>query len=284
MLTARRAQAATESNFRAAIEVIPAGIVIFDGASQAISFVNPAAAALIDKSPLHPDWQRLTGAVVGASEPLPHQRIQSVNVAFSRPGGQVISLRVSLCDITWEGRKKRLLAFTDVSKIRDAELQVMQAAKLAMLGEMATAIAHETNQPLAVIKMAAANAMRIVKNGAAGGALLATKLKRISDQVDRVKRITDQVRRYGRLASLQQEPFRLREAIALAAGFVAEQYRAAGIALDIDLDLTPDLSVVGEQVMFEQVVVNILVNARDAFTRRLARETPAGRPHSWFRH
>jgi C4-dicarboxylate-specific signal transduction histidine kinase len=151
-----------------------------------------------------------------------------------------------------------------VSKTRDAELQVMEAAKLAMLGEMATAIAHETNQPLAVIKMAVANAERLVANGADSDAVSA-KLTRISDQVDRIKRITDQVRRYGRMASRQEEPFDLSDAIGLAIGFVAEQYRGAGIRLKIDLDLPPALAVAGEQTMFEQVIVNLLVNARDAF-------------------
>jgi C4-dicarboxylate-specific signal transduction histidine kinase len=178
-----------------------------------------------------------------------------------------MSLRGSLCDILWEGQHRQLLALADISKTRDAELQVMQAAKLATLGEMATAIAHETNQPLAVIKMAVANAERLVANGADGDAVTA-KLTRISDQVDRIKRITDQVRRYGRMASRQEEPFDLHNAIGLAIGFVAEQYRAAGIRLKIDLDLPPALTVAGEQTMFEQVIVNILVNARDAFESR----------------
>jgi C4-dicarboxylate-specific signal transduction histidine kinase len=139
----------------------------------------------------------------------------------------------------------------------------MQSAKLATLGEMATAIAHETNQPLAVIKMAVANARRLILAGVVGDALLA-KLARIDGQVDRVKTITDQIRRYGRPASRQQEPFGVEKALTLAIGFVAEQYRAAGIRLDIQLDLPDELRISGEQTMFEQVIVNLLINARDA--------------------
>jgi C4-dicarboxylate-specific signal transduction histidine kinase len=67
------------------------------------------------------------------------------------------------------------------------------------------------------------------------------------------------------MASRQEEPFDLHDAIGLAIGFVAEQYRAAGIPLKIDLDLPPALAVAGEQTMFEQVIVNLLVNGRDAF-------------------
>ncbi|MBZ8131763.1 ATP-binding protein [Afifella sp. IM 167] len=267
VLAARRAQAVVESNFRAAIESMPSVIVIFDPVVQRVSFVNKHAAELIDPSPHHPAWQRLISAALDSGKEVPGQSAVAVNLAFSRPDGLISSLRGSFYDVTWEGRTQRLLALADVTKIRDAELQVMQAAKLATLGEMATAIAHEANQPLAVIRMAVTNAKRLYENGEVGEALNA-KLTRISDQVERVKRITDQVRRYGRMGSSIQEPFVLKEAIGLAISFVAEQYRAAGLRLDIDVDLPLDLNVVGEQTMFEQVIVNLLVNARDACESR----------------
>lgn len=264
VLIARREQAATESNFRSAIEAMPVAVVIFDPVADNLSFVNPAARNLLDASSSEDDLKRLAKAALDASKAAVPGPARAVDIAFSLPGGTIMSLRGSVCDIAWEGRRQRLLALADVSKIRDAELQVMQAAKLATLGEMATAIAHETNQPLAVIKMAVANAKRLIAAGAPGDAV-AEKLTRIGDQVDRVKRITDQVRRYGRPASQLQEPFPLQNAIGLAIGFVAEQYRAAGIGLEINLDLAPELLVAGEQTMFEQVIVNILVNAHDAF-------------------
>lgn len=260
ILGARRAVAESNSNFRAAIEAMPAAIVIFDPRTRGVSFVNPAASALVDPSPNHPEWQRLIRAATKNAA----AASTAVNIAFARANGAIISLSGSLCDIQWEGRSHRLLAVTDISKIRDAELQLMQSSKLATLGEMATAIAHETNQPLAVIKMAVANARRLISAGVIGDALLA-KLARIDGQVDRVKTITDQIRRYGRPASRQREQFPVQEAITLAIGFVAEQYRASGIRLEIDLDIPSNVTIAGEQTMFEQVIVNILVNARDAF-------------------
>jgi C4-dicarboxylate-specific signal transduction histidine kinase len=172
----------------------------------------------------------------------------------------------------WEGRQQALFAFADTTQIRAAELQVMQSAKLATLGEMASAIAHELNQPLAVIKMASTNARRLVESGAPQDAVVA-KLERIEGQIDRAKRITDQVRRYARTPSSIDTTFPLRSAIELAAGFVSEQLRAAGIRLDLDLHLPSELVVGGEQTMFEQTIVNLLVNARDAFD---GKEFPEG--------
>jgi signal transduction histidine kinase len=264
MLAARAEAAAMESNLRAAIEAMPASIVIMDPKDDSISFLNSTAAKLVDPSPDHPEWQRLIRAVREAQSAPDARDKEVMNIAFPGPYGEITSLRGAQREIAWEGRSQVLLALTDVTQIRDAELQVMQAAKLANLGEMATAIAHEANQPLAVIRMAAANALRLLQSGADPEAI-AAKLNRIGDQVERVKRITNQVRRYGRMPSRQLAPFSLRNAMELAIGFVAEQYRAAGIRLDIALDLAPELMVAGEQTMFEQVIVNLLVNSRDAF-------------------
>lgn len=263
VLEARQAQAAMESNFRAAIEAIPAAVLIFDPVTLLPSFVNPAAAGIMGVPATHPDWVRLTRAAKAGAKETERRDVRAVHITIPRPSGEVRSLRGMMCDIVWEGESRRLLALADITKSRDAELHMMQTAKLATLGEMATAIAHETNQPLAVIKMAVSNAKRLLENGS-DAAAVAAKLDRIGSQVDRVKRITDQVRRYGRPASRRSEPFALSIAVNLAIGFVAEQYRASGIRLAIQLDLPNELLVLGEQTMFEQVIVNLLINARDA--------------------
>jgi C4-dicarboxylate-specific signal transduction histidine kinase len=191
---ARAAAATMESNLRAVIEAMPASIVIMDPGDDSISFINSAAGALVDPAPSHPDWQRLIRAVREAQSAPDAGGKEVMNIAFPGPYGEITSLRGAQREIMWEGRRQVLLALTDVTQIRDAELQVLQAAKLANLGEMATAIAHEANQPLAVIRMAAANALRLLQGGADMEAI-AAKLHRIGEQVERVKRITNQVRR-----------------------------------------------------------------------------------------
>ena len=274
VLTVRQAQATLEQNFRAAIETIPAIVVIFDPLTHEVRFLNHAAGDIIDRSPEHPGWAPLTRAAVESVQGRVGGDMHEVKVSVSRDGGEVVSLRGGLREVVWKERAHYLLALADVTRVRDAELQLMQAAKLATLGEMATAIAHETNQPLAVIKMAVANARRLLDGGAPGAPLLA-KLDRIDDQVERVRRITDQVRRYGRMAGQQREPFALRAAIDLAISFVAEQYRASGIRLNLHLEFSADLAAAGEQTMFEQVIVNILVNARDALEGADGPDRPA---------
>ncbi|MFG1397331.1 sensor histidine kinase [Roseixanthobacter pseudopolyaromaticivorans] len=252
-----------ESSLLAVIQATPACVIVFDPASEQVRLINPAALAVVDAPLSDPDWKRLTRAAREVAVDTNGNPWGGITMTFSRRQGDVVSLRGSLCEVLWHGTPQALLVVADTSRIRHAELQVMQAAKLATLGEMATAIAHELNQPLAVIKMATANAARLLQSGA-GHELVQAKLERIQGQVDRAKRITDQVRRYARMPTDHSTSFSIRAALELAAGFVAEQYRAAGIQLLLRFNVSPDVMVVGEQIMFEQLIVNLLVNARDA--------------------
>lgn len=271
-LAARAEKSVTRRSLRAALDAMPAVIVIFDPADDRVSYVNPAAAELVDGCIEHFAWAQFITACKEQMSARGEGPWGAISAAVTLPKGEVASLRGAAREISWEGRNRVMLALADTTKIRDAELQVMQAAKLATLGEMASAIAHELNQPLAVINMAAANALRLVTGGAEPAAVVA-KLNRIAEQVERARRITDQVRRHGRMPAQHAVPFALRAAILNAIGFVAEQYRLAGIRLEIAVDLPPDLLVRGEQTMFEQVIVNLLVNARDALVELDGRET-----------
>ncbi|GGF47577.1 hypothetical protein GCM10007301_03630 [Azorhizobium oxalatiphilum] len=258
---------AVQDNLRAIIEAMPLGTIIVDPDGDQVRFINPSAQTLVDPSPQHPEWKRLIRLAFETASDANGRPTGSISMAFTKPNGEIVSLRGMVGSVIWEGRPQILILLSDTSGTRNAELQLMQAAKLSTLGEMATAIAHELNQPLAVIKMAVANARRLVLSEADSEAIT-SKLDRIGTQVDRAKRITDQVRRYARMPSDQTASFSCRTAVELASGFVAEQYRAAGIRMSLEMDISPDLMLSGDQTMFEQVIVNLLVNARDAYDNK----------------
>ena len=56
--------------------------------------------------------------------------------------------------LNWPGRNVLLVTTSDITQRLETELQFIQASKMATLGEMATGVAHELNQPLSVIKTA----------------------------------------------------------------------------------------------------------------------------------
>ena len=151
----------------------------------------------------------------------------------------------------------------EVAERKRIELELIQAAKMATLGEMATGMAHELNQPLNVIRMAADNTLERVEKGDFDTEYLRGKLERISAQTERAAAIIDHMRIFGRAVDKEPRAIDLREVTRDALGLIGEQIRLRGIQVETDL---PEVCrpVMGHRVQLEQVVLNLLGNARDA--------------------
>jgi C4-dicarboxylate-specific signal transduction histidine kinase len=146
---------------------------------------------------------------------------------------------------------------------KEAAAQIIQASKLATLGEMATSVAHELNQPLNVIRMAAGNGRRKISNGTADFEYLNGKLNRIEEQTARAAAIIDHMRMFGRKAEESPEPVDPRKVVMNALNLMGEQLKLAGIEVVSEF-AEDDLFILGHTIQLEQVVLNLLTNARDA--------------------
>ena len=151
---------------------------------------------------------------------------------------------------------------TDLTKQKEIDSQLLQTSKLAMLGEMSTGMAHELNQPLNIIKLAANNMTSSITKGRAKDESMINRLQRIDSAVDRAATIIDHMRAFGRVAGENFEPFNLSSSIASASNLVSEPMKANGISLTVDL--RPQARVLGNTIQFEQVLINMINNARDA--------------------
>jgi PAS domain S-box-containing protein len=151
----------------------------------------------------------------------------------------------------------------DITGLKLAQAQVIQTSKLASLGEMATSIAHEINQPLNTIRLAASNIKdRIHVNGFTQEYVL-NKLKKIDDQVIRASSIINHLKMFGRNAS--EKPHALDPEVVMKSviKLIGEQLRLDEIKLKINFD-TNSFLVCGHQIQLEQVFLNIINNARYA--------------------
>jgi C4-dicarboxylate-specific signal transduction histidine kinase len=144
---------------------------------------------------------------------------------------------------------------------------MIQSSKLATLGEMATSIAHELNQPLNIIRMAAANSRRQIAGGTIDSRYLNEKLERIEGQTTRAAGIIDHMRIFGREAKEEAELIDLRKVVSNALNLMGEQLRLAGIEVVTEL---PDACpfILGHTTLMEQMILNLLTNAGDAMTKR----------------
>jgi C4-dicarboxylate-specific signal transduction histidine kinase len=90
------------------------------------------------------------------------------------------------------------------------------------------------------------------------------KLKRISLQTDRASDIIRELRTVARKPSDEAKPFALSDAARISAGLLSEQLRASRVALSLDLPDGPGPTVLGQVSRLQQVVINLVLNARDA--------------------
>jgi len=154
----------------------------------------------------------------------------------------------------------------NISAERSAEARAISAARLSSLGEMATGLAHELNQPLAVMALAAdVTALRLTNHGerAIPGAL--SQLGIIAANAVRARDIVDHLRLFGRSEEtpIPPEPIVLHDVVqgTLTLSQAALRERGVRVLVDLPQELPP---VLGRQVPLEQVLMNLIVNARDA--------------------
>ena len=153
----------------------------------------------------------------------------------------------------------------DITDRKFAEAQVIQASKLATLGEMATSVAHELNQPLHVISLSSGNVIRKLKDKSEtiDSNYLTQKLERIMQQTERAAAIIDHMRMFGRKAHEDAYPVDPYITIQSALSLIKEQMRLAEIEVIVNAQ-SDGPKVLGHQVQLEQVFLNLLTNAQDA--------------------
>lgn len=155
----------------------------------------------------------------------------------------------------------------DNTEVRHSQQQLLQGAKMATLGELATGLVHEINQPLSTMRLALVNTLKRLESGEVDAEYVTGKLQRIDAQVERVAHLVEHLRTYGRRSEVEQHVFAAWVAVHGALGLLAEGLTGKGVALHIEEpDLCPE--VLGHEDQLEQVLINLLVNARDALLER----------------
>ena len=179
------------------------------------------------------------------------------------PAGQIVGVVGVGQDIT-ELNKVRA---EQENERKESAAQIIQASKLATLGEMATSVAHELNQPLSIIRMAAENSRRKMSKENVAVEYLTDKLQRIEEQTARAAAIIDHMRMFGREATEEPALIDPRNVVTNALDLMGEQLRLAGIEVVTEF---PEDSpcVLGHIIQMEQVVINLLTNARDAMSEK----------------
>lgn len=145
-------------------------------------------------------------------------------------------------------------------RLRQTQAELVQAGKLAALGQMSAALSHEFNQPLAAARNYAENAIAYLDRDRVPEAR--DTIGQILGMIDRMTRISRHLRNFARKPNEQLRAVSLAEAVVGARDVLAWRLDKAGVSLDVQLG-DPAPVVTGGLVRLQQVLVNLLSNAID---------------------
>jgi len=207
-------------------------------------------------------------------EKLRYSRI--LNQIRHRGKGKILFVNIRISPSDYSGKKVLLITTSDITKRLEAEQQLIHASKMATLGEMASGVAHELNQPLSVIKTTTSFFIRkIDKSEKVDEETFSFMLKKADKNVDRAANIINHMRQFSRKSELTLEKIRLNDVIRSAFDVFSQQLKIRGIEVIWDIqDNLPDI--MADPGRLEQVFINLLLNARDAIEEKFSLQADGG--------
>lgn len=157
-----------------------------------------------------------------------------------------------------------------ISQRVQAEDELMQAGKLAVLGQMSAGISHEINQPLTALRALSRNSIRLLEGGRSAD--VASNLRSIDEMAERMGRIVNQLKSFARKEGPSLHPALL--ATVVRNVMLMLEHRLRERPLDVIVEVPEDLQVRGDANRLEQVLLNLAGNAIDAMQ---------GAPERWLR-
>ena len=199
--------------------------------------------------------------------------VQNVEIKLKRIDNTEFTSEISSSQI--RGNNGEVNAFMsvirDISERKLFEKQLRHSERMTGIGELATGMAHEINQPLNTISLIIDNIAFSIDNQTITESYLKTKINKVFDNITRIKKIIDHVRTFSRdQDDFVQDDFEVNTSIQNSISMISEQFSHK----EIELSFRPDKSIpvlTGNGYRFEQVILNMLINAKDAIEEKKKR-------------
>lgn len=266
----------------------PAGIIVED-AERRVLLVNESMPRILKLSPTetiqpgesHESWCEKVRTRM--AQPADFER---ETLAIFRAGGKVLNQQFQTQDERWLERDYLPLSFNNMTdshlwvyrditeRKRDEALieyqraQMLESQRLSSLGEMASGLAHEINNPMTVIYGRAAHLQEMAEEKKVTPEQTSRYLEEILEVCQRVMRIVRGLRSFARSGEADpMEPAALTSIIGDTLEFCRVKIRESGVELRV-AEIDPDLQLECRPVQVSQIVLNLINNAFDAVRSR----------------
>ncbi len=155
-------------------------------------------------------------------------------------------------------------------ELHQTQSELVQAGKMAALGQMSTALSHEFNQPLTAIRTYAENAIAFMDRGQEEKA--GENLKRVLTLTERMAQLSKRLSTFARKPADNTRPVQL--SLALHEALELLQARIERSMVHVDVDVPDVFWVIGGQIRLQHVLMNLIGNAMDEISDA---------PHKWIK-
>ncbi len=193
----------------------------------------------------------------------------SSKVEFSKKNGDIIFVNLHATPSKYYNKDVIIAAATDISELIEKDSQLIQASKMTNIEKMSAGIAHEINQPLNAIKMGTEYlCMMQEEKKKIKKSVYLKVLREISAQVTRAAEIVNRLKNFSRKAGFSREVIDINHCVRSVNKIIGRQIALQNIDLILNLDSSIP-SVLAHNNRVEQVIFNLLTNARDAINHRI---------------
>lgn len=181
------------------------------------------------------------------------------NLDCQHSNGRLIPTSISACVIDYGNKKTIQWICRDVTERKRMELQLIQAERLAAVGELAAGVAHEINNPLGGLQ----NFVKMMIKEPGNVSQNLGFLDLMSEGLKRIEVIVKQLMAFSRPYSLHMASHNLNEIVESSLRFVDHRIKEQGVHLEKHL-FSGLPEIYGDADNISQVIINIMVNALDS--------------------
>jgi PAS domain S-box-containing protein len=266
-LRAQEAISDSEQRHRLLFEENPIPLLVID--AETLMFLSVNAAAVRQYGYTRDEFTRMSITDIRPPEDIPAalaraaqapeiRSVRSGPYRHQRKDGSTIMVDIVSRDFVFDGRNARLVLALDVTEQRHLEDQLRQSQKIEAVGQLAGGIAHDFNNLLTIIK----GNVELALHQLPSGVPLRNDLEQVAHAASRAALLTRQLLAFSRKQVLTPAVLDLNEVVADAERMLR---RVIGEDIAFITQLAPTVSrVTADRGQIEQVLVNLVVNARDA--------------------